>query len=428
MNVILSLLFFKEWMIIVDKRIEEVHKIIDIMHNDYSGYIDKISWDNPQQLIDTVENHTDLSDYDYFKEITKYLLKFKDYHVYLNHDFFDKETIGFSTRRFKDQLIVTDTISEKRLSIGSKIVAIDGLSIPHLGKESPFIIFDEIKDRQNWENVLKFAKNITILSDDSTTKTISIQKYQITPYVSNYSFKKINSKTGLLTLSDFFDESAIEKLLLENNLDSLDKLIIDIRKNNGGSDSAYFPLFPLIFKDNETINSPVEDINFYYMNYTERNCTDRIQLLTTIEAEGVGENTQELISQIKNECLQNFGKGMTKIYYEQINIPLNKLKRLENVIVLTDKDCFSSGESFVRFLKKSDNVTVVGRNTRGCLDYSNLNAISFNNFKLMYGTSRDGLLDISSGIDCIGEKPHIFIPWTPDMLEKDIDLEVALNI
>lgn len=409
-------------------RIKEVNEIINIMQNDYSGYIDKEALDKSQLLVDIINHTHNLSDYEYFQEITKYILNFNDYHVSLNHDLFDKKHVGFFTRRFQNQLIITQADMEKRVNIGDKIILIDGLSIQELEKNSPFLIPDNVNDRQNWGTILKFAKEITILSNKSVEKTIFLKKYPINSYIPNYSFQIIKNRIGLLTLSDFYNESAIKNIMNHNDLYSLDKLIIDVRKNNGGSDSTYFPIFPLVFNDTNILNTPTNGINYSYFNYTKRNCLDRINLLTDYESTVVEVNTQKMIDQIKKDCMQNFGKGMIKVYDDKIDIPLNKSERLKNVVVLTDKDCFSSGESFVRFLKKSDNVTVIGRNTRGCLDYSNLNTVSFNNFKLMYGTSRDGLLDIGSGIDCIGETPHIFIPWIPDMLKKDIDLEVALTI
>lgn len=61
---------------------------------------------------------------------------------------------------------------------------------------------------------------------------------------------------------------------------------------------------------------------------------------------------------------------------------MNKIKLLtfliqggsnpKNIYILTDQYCGSSGDSFVKLAKQSPKVTVVGRNTMGVLDYSNV--------------------------------------------------------
>ena len=59
-----------------------------------------------------------------------------------------------------------------------------------------------------------------------------------------------------------------------------------------------------------------------------------------------------------------------------------------SVVVLSDVNCGSSGDSFVEICKKSSKVTVIGRPTKGLNDYSNLSCQKWDDgFELWYPTS-----------------------------------------
>ena len=70
-------------------------------------------------------------------------------------------------------------------------------------------------------------------------------------------------------------------------------------------------------------------------------------------------------------------------------------------------------------------VTVVGRNTMGILDYSNVSIISFQEFKFIYPTSRRLAIDSKKGMSNRGIPVDVYVPWTPDHLKNDIDLYVV---
>lgn len=75
-------------------------------------------------------------------------------------------------------------------------------------------------------------------------------------------------------------------------------------------------------------------------------------------------------------------------------------------------------------LDQSPKVIVIGRNTMGVLDYSNVAYLDLNeHFTLMYPTTRMNYLDSGPGIDNIGIAPDIYVKWTPEQLVKDLDLQ-----
>ena len=71
----------------------------------------------------------------------------------------------------------------------------------------------------------------------------------------------------------------------------------------------------------------------------------------------------------------------------------------------------------------------MGRPTRGVLDYSNQAFEEFEEegYEFFYATSRSDRVDLGEGIDFHGFKPDCLIPWTPEQLEKDVDVERALQ-
>ncbi|WP_146212797.1 S41 family peptidase [Dysgonomonas alginatilytica] len=43
-----------------------------------------------------------------------------------------------------------------------------------------------------------------------------------------------------------------------------------------------------------------------------------------------------------------------------------------NIYIIVDKECASSAEEFILISKQSSKVTILGENTSGCLDFSNV--------------------------------------------------------
>ncbi|MBO1913446.1 hypothetical protein J4G37_52620, partial [Microvirga sp. 3-52] len=104
-------------------------------------------------------------------------------------------------------------------------------------------------------------------------------------------------------------------------------------------------------------------------------------------------------------------------------------KHPASIIVLTDNRCGSSGDSFVELAKKSNKITVIGRATLGLNDYANLASKKWpEGFELMYPTSRLSRIDIGKGMTKVGIIPEIYIPWTPEHIFVDKDMEKAIEL
>ena len=100
----------------------------------------------------------------------------------------------------------------------------------------------------------------------------------------------------------------------------------------------------------------------------------------------------------------------------------------EQIFILSDIYCASSGDNFVQMMKQFKKVTVVGRPTLGILDYSNCCTVDYGDYRVMFPTSRCLSLDQGKGMTDQGVEPDIEVPWSPDHFERDVDLDKCLEL
>jgi C-terminal processing protease CtpA/Prc len=166
------------------------------------------------------------------------------------------------------------------------------------------------------------------------------------------------------------------------------------------------------------------------INCTEANA-DRVLKEIDSELNSIeDEQAQKFVKVIKREWQRNKGKGFVEFNFGEL-LPETFVKGKyspKQIVVLSDCMCGSSGDSFVEICKKSSKVIVVGRATLGLNDYANLVSKKWDEgFELMYPTSRLSRIDRGLGMTGKGIEPDFYIPWTPQHLNFDIDLEKALD-
>src|SRR5699024_8330910 len=110
---------------------------------------------------------------------------------------------------------------------------------------------------------------------------------------------------------------------------------------------------------------------------------------------------------------------------EEVDFLIEGKESPANIYVLSDFFNGSSGETFVKNVKKSPKVTVLGRPTMGIMDIFNVITVGFGEYDFYYGISKSADQHAYNGI---GIQPDIPIPWTSAHLEKDVDLEIALDL
>ncbi|QAA32439.1 S41 family peptidase [Clostridium manihotivorum] len=411
--------------------------IASIMRTDYSGCNDKKDWDAPEifrnQLI-SLEKDNNLDAITFKEIVSDYLLDFKDGHVSLTLSGNNSPKAydnGFKCRRHKDKLYITHVGKEKRLEKGMAIVAMDDISITELGTtyKKNIQVLGSHADRENWSSVLLKHKQCVVETKSGEAFEMILEKYEKEKYIPEYSIKPIGNDTLLIKLTDFNDDD-ISKLIEDNRaaLDTAKYLIIDVRVNYGGSDSAYMKLLDYIFPREISFNQLHIDVTQY--NMTERNYTLRTTQLKQYLTQVEDQNTKKVIKDYLDTMDKYRNKGFVEFDINDSvpNVKINGRKSPEKVVVLQDVYCGSSGDSFVVIAGQSEKVTLIGRGTAGITDYSNVAVQQYENgLMLWYPTSRDAGIDNGKGLTGVGATPDIYIPWSPEHIEKDIDLEKAIE-
>ncbi|MFD1019580.1 S41 family peptidase [Thalassobacillus hwangdonensis] len=416
--------------------LEIFNEVVDIMHHDYAGWRDKKGWDNPKEFekkVKNLEEKGEIDAYSFTEIVEDYLLDFKDPHMYFKmSDSNEQKEVdnGFSVRRFDEKLFVTSVGQENRLAPGDAILSLDALSIHELVEQHQGELMETKAERENWKKALQNYSVADVVNSNGEHRLLDLKKYEKKAYAPIHTITRLDEETLYLKATDFFEKSTIDTLIaqFESELTSTQNLIIDVRVNYGGSTLAYASLENYLF--------PATSMKIDYLDYaTEFNCTDRnaelmIGLIDQELAKTDNQAYRKGLERFKEEAwVKNKGKGFTSFSEDNEEIEKIGCELPATIIVLTDTYCGSAGDIFVYLCKKSPKVIVVGRPTMGVNDYSNLTTIKWNEkFEFSYPTSRLKSLDYRGALMNPGIQPDVYIPWTPEHIYKDVDLEEAMRI
>jgi C-terminal processing protease CtpA/Prc len=406
---------------------EVVEQVIDIMHHDYSGYIDKKGWDNPEKLRAKVKNN-DLSQKEFFLSVEEYLLDFGRKHLTLADKLAVDFARGFDVRRYGDSLFVTRVWDQEGIQVGDEITKLDDLTIKEFAEFHQSVL-DETIERQRFEILLKRVSEVT-LKDGSVVLLKESEKDDLADR--DYSFKQLNDETCLIALPNFWDFAKMNAFMEEyaSEFSKFENMIIDVRVNGGGKSAMFFKLLDYLF-DKDTSFDEVDNKEDYRLwNLTERNTNFWGAAIKAVaENPAVDEKEQKLFYEMYQKIEANSGKGFTRLSFggEEEDV-IHGTEKPSKVIVMTDIYCGSSGDSFVETVNASPIVTSIGRNTWGMQDYTEVVSAEFEEFDLRYAGCKSALAGTPQGQDKTGVPVDIHIPWTPEHLKRDVDLETALEI
>ncbi|MFB4166960.1 S41 family peptidase [Virgibacillus sp. JSM 102003] len=409
--------------------------VISILHNDYAGCLDKKGCDNPDFYRGKIQESRNMNDEKFVGIVQDYLLDFKDLHMafkYTSQSTEMEDDVGFAVRRYNDLLYIVSNEKEDRVKKGFAITALDGSTVPELVNIHKRRLMETEAERENWSAILLQYKNAEVISESGKSFTIELKNYRKESFQPEYSIKEISEDTLFLTLTDFMNHSEISTLIDENRslLTTRKNLLIDVRVNRGGSDLAYFDLLPFLF-EGEVIDLNGFDEGYMLTNCTSRNVELRTQLFKSAFSSIEDEVTRNQINAFIKQLEENKGKGFVELGFGEMDdsFSIKTKPGPEQVILLTDVYCGSSGDSFVKLCKNSSKVTVIGRPTLGLNDYSNLAIMSWENkFELSYPTSKLSIVDEGKGMSGVGIQPDIYIPWTPEHIDVDLDFKKALEL
>ena len=398
---------------------EIFNDIVSILKNDYAGFEDKKKYNHPELY--TITNRMD--DDTFTQTVQEYLYNFKDGHLSFRNKKSKIPFRGFRVRRYEDALYVTEILGEQRLQVGDKITAIDGDSI----NSAPYdkILQDDVYERQNWNNVLQFVEHINYERDGETYE-LDLEKYARPAYTPEYDLKQLNENTVYIKLTDFGQSEPIQKMVEEHEalLNSVQNIIFDVRVNYGGNDLFYFPLVGYTIDETVRASQIAQPDEAMYTNYTANNCDLWIESLSDYLKQPLDEATRAILEKEIEKFKTNYGVGMKKVD-DSADFIFEPKGNVQKVFILSDVTCASSGETFIKNLKHSPKVKVIGRATMGILDYFNVTTKHYGDYEFGYSVSK---LNEKYHTNETGTLPHIHIPWTPKHLVEDVDLHYALSL
>lgn len=408
--------------------------IVETMHKDYAGCMDKQGCDRPElftERLQHLQEKGELTNEAFIAIVKEYLLDFNDRHISFSHPDTKQNSLsycGFQVRRYEDKLYVTKADAEQRLKVGDVFTGIGGLSIPELKAKHASLLNESHPERESWTSIFSYYEFAEL--EGSVEEPFQLQFYKGVTYVPTYSICKLDDATICLTMTDFMNPDAIVSLLNEHKdlLMEAENWVMDVRINYGGSDMSFFPLLPYI-APSEGMDSSTGDKMYFLCTEanTERRVAEFEEMLQQID----DEESKKAVRIFLRETVKNNGKGFAEFDFSELltDTFIKGNAHPKRVIVLSDTFCGSSGDSFVEICRKSPKVTVLGRASMGLNDYANVAAQTWDSgFVLNYPTSRLSRIDEGNGMTGVGILPHIHIPWTPAHLHKDVDMEYAMDL
>lgn len=376
----------------------------------------------------------DMDDESFLMTMKSYLATFNQ----TGHLYFTSTTHGslpYRMKRYGDELYVTAANSDSPLKVGDRIVAVDGMPVREYARLHADMLCGEIIERQGcrWNDIISFAREVTAVQGECS-KTLPVVLGRRWTNGQPYECRQMRDGIVYMRLADFADDEALIKLYKENDalIRTCEYLIIDVRGNTGGNDSAFLPLFEFCLAEGETYDSlqPGPFDGDFEINYSERNCDTRTEQFEYMLAQDLPDEMRSMITMLIDSQKRNRGKGFIRMSADsegdEQTLPYIGIALPRKVFVLTDEDCASSGDAFVAEMSKCGKVTVVGRPTMGILDYSNCTGKDYDNFSITYPTSRAMYLDKGVRMNHRGVPVDVYVPWTPEHCRRDVDLETVL--
>ena len=432
---------------------EEFSKIKNYLESNYAGFKDKVTANNIKQYKDFTAQKEQIAAQAKNKSqcyfiINQWMSYFNDNHLYsvLNEESIEKIAPKKLQTDFPiEKFSVSETLI-KKLENANGLEGIytkkgEGFSIAVLKNKNPFrdyvaVVVSSTDSKYENGTVLaelkeKSAKEYFLLYNSSNKLAFATIKPKDGELISgffkngrefvnktNYNFesKLLNENTLYFNIPSFSWEAkpGVDSLFAaqKENLSKTSSLIIDLRNNGGGSDDVYGVISPYLY------TQPIKGIgvDIWASNDNIRGWELMLQDPNLPSDNKV--DYQKMVDKLKLKINQN-----VNIIEDYIDSSYTMLLFPKNVVILINEGCASSTEQFLLEASQSKKVTLMGQNTSGTLDYSNLRESDFCEmpYRLWSPTTRSRRINIGEGIDGKGIKPNIYLTGKQDWIEEALN-------
>lgn len=436
--------------------------IIRTIKNDYAGFPEKMERHDSRYYVNTTGTafkQGNLDELLFLRIVSQYLASLGDPNLKFSmadHEDYKNYCVGFRARRYGNDLYVTECAQDQRLKVGDKITAINQL--PPGGHRAKFrknILIGNTAEREQWSGFLKMADHFEVEHSDGTKEDLSFEHFELLQPEYKTEFRSLTEDVCYLCIEEFSpDTTALETLLQKHEMElrTCSRLILDLRKNEGGAESGFVPLLPLVIDHPVSLTDLFQDP--VYTNYTNENCERRIrefQVLKNLYAKESQEDAARLCDDLIQEYQKKAGSGLcaeaaddelqskshttaagASCESENSNKEQSLIRPYENIqkiVLITDTWCRDAGEIFVKLCSGFSKVSIIGRPTMGTIDYTNsVTMLLDQTFVLSYPMSKRGYVLNDTRYNDTGLPVDLYIPWTPQECTEDVLLQKALNI
>lgn len=421
--------------------IDVARQVLEALVNDYAGMRecdDGLTQDWAALLEETWRSHG-LYDRQLYAHMTRRLASLGDPSLRFlpgTNSSFAPLACGFDTHRHGDALYVTRVREDERMRLGDAIVSLGSMGPDeYLAQALGNPVSEKDPERQRWDDVLCDLSRVVVRHPDGTTRRVKLRTFPVAARRPDpCTLSAPGDSTLLLRVTQLDDGEAAQALSSgAERLARADRLVIDLRGCSGGAEVNAYPLLDCVF-DEPTNLTEVQAPETVLTNYTEANCARRerqiAQLRVLAQGQGAGEGAGLLTWMDENLELvrANRGAGYVEETVRPDDVAIAAAPAGQSVVLLTDDGCADAAEWFVRVARQSARVTVVGRATRGSLDYSNPLAIAFEDrFVFVYPMSKSKAADEGRGMRGQGIAPDVVVPFTPEECTRDVILGRALR-
>ena len=428
------------------------------IENNYSGFKDKVT-PSTKRVYDSLTNH-----FIHLSKLTtkrnyclglqkQWITFFKDGHLQIGEN---KSETKVDSLQIKKMIQETETIKISSKKLG-KLKASKGIEGIYYTVDSTYTIA-VIKNKTSFRDYVGVIVNSKTklwtpnqvkleLKELSKDKFIAYTYYQDhSGHITEYSFdgtslnngtwvkynatpkdnnrqqfapiqtKKLTDKTFYIQIGSFdpWNSQAIDSVfkLNETILKSTPNLILDLRGNGGGVDDAFKPIEPYLY------TKPIVNIGVDVIA-SKDNINSWKALLDYPELD---QSIKDWVKTITDKMELNEGELVNVVVDDEITFesiePFPK-----KVVILIDGESKSTTEQFLLRAIQSEKVTLIGQNSGGVLDYSNVRDAIYPDgiFTLYYPTTRSRRIDMGEGIDSIGIKPNIYLSGNKDWIIEAIN-------
>lgn len=233
------------------------------------------------------------------------------------------------------------------------------------------------------------------------------------------SFKKVSKDICILKIQDAWltNKPLVDSVVGANliTIKATPYLIVDIRGNGGGHIQTFDTIMPLIY------TKP-----FKTDGLVLRASKDNISLYKEISEDPMYADDAARLKRTVQKMEENIGKMVVISYphsfsYEKV------MAFPKKVAVIVDRKTGSASEMFVQKAKQSDKVLIVGTNTKGALDYTEIARprdlpCPYFKFYCPMGTGNHIVFPL---IDNVGISPDI--KWSGDKIDTRYFMDIMKN-